>query len=374
MSNRMPKSFNSLPRQQSAAGISNRKGLRIQIGTGTGRPAAVVCPRHGKTAVIQCRHRRLCLTTIGIGIDRELFTQRLTANIKTLTKDTPCRAVVLVLRLPGHDHAAVGKRGRRRIGLLVIGRAVDLKLFLHSRAVGTDDNLIRRCARCHDNRIRSAGIKNINQTALDVGHRIAVLNTVARLGRIDRHRIDVTSLNRAGKGNLVRLVRLVLAKSNHRIITVAELDRLRIGYRNIIVTGTQRQRIQAVTKVDGQTILGRIKDQRLIARTTHKLDIACLGTVRIEVLGVHTPCAAAVLITRFPGHHEAAIVQHRHYRILLTVICLRINLELITHRRAAGIIALCRNAVIAAILAIRTPGYNKAVTAETGHRRVKLLA
>ena len=124
----------------------------------------------------------------------------------------------------------------------------------------------------------------------------------------------------------------------------------------------------------GNAFLRRIKDQRLIRRGADQLGFGRLAAVCIEMLAVNTPGTRVILITRFPGHHEAAIVQHRHYRILLTVICLRINLELITHRRAAGVIALRGNAMITAILAIRTPGHDKAVTAETGHRRIKLFA
>jgi hypothetical protein len=59
---------------------------------------------------------------------------------------------------------------------------------------------------------------------------------------------------------------LVIAGDNCHVIAVAKIDSLNIGYRDVVVAGSKRQRINTVAKVDSQAILSRIEDQRLISR------------------------------------------------------------------------------------------------------------
>ena len=60
-------------------------------------------------------------------------------------------------------------------------------------------------------------------------------------------------------------MRQVVTGNDRQIIAVTEIDRLRVGHRDAVVAGAKRQRIDAVTEIDGKAVLGRIKDQCLVA-------------------------------------------------------------------------------------------------------------
>ena len=169
-------------------------------------------------------------------------------------------------------------------------------------------------------------------------------------------------------------MRQVVAGNDRHIIAVTEVDRLRIGHRNAVVAGAKRQRIDAVTEIDGKTVLSRIKDQRLVTRTANQLGITGLRAVGIEVLREDAPVAGAVviLILRFPSDNKAAVGKRCHHRILLRLIRLRAHLELIANRDTAGVIALGEDPIFVTVLIVACPGDNKTVAAQAGHRRVIL--
>ena len=169
-------------------------------------------------------------------------------------------------------------------------------------------------------------------------------------------------------------MRQVVAGNDRHIIAVTEIKRLRVGHRNTVIAGAKRQRIDAVTEIDGKAVLGRIKDQCLVARTANQLGIAGPRAVGIEVLREDAPVAGTVivLILRFPSDNKAAIGKRCHHRILLRLIRLRTNLELIANRDTAGIIALGEDPIFVTVLIVACPGDNKTVAAQAGHRRVIL--
>ena len=49
-----------------------------------------------------------------------------------------------------------------------------------------------------------------------------------------------------------RLVRQVVTSNDRQIIAVTEVDRLRVGHRDAVVASAKRQRIDAVTEIDGE--------------------------------------------------------------------------------------------------------------------------
>ena len=169
---------------------------------------------------------------------------------------------------------------------------------------------------------------------------------------------------------------LVVTGDNHRVIAVAEVDRLRIGDRDIIVARSKRQRIDAIAKIDRQTVLGRIEDQRLVAGTADQLDIAGPRTVRIEVLRVDAPTAGTVviLICRLPTNDEAAVGKRGYRGILLAPIRGRVDQELFAGRCAVGVVKLTDNTIVIAIHILRLPGDNKTVAAQVGNRWPQLFA
>ena len=169
-------------------------------------------------------------------------------------------------------------------------------------------------------------------------------------------------------------MRQVVAGNDRHIIAVTEVDHLRVGHRDAVVAGAKRQRIDAVTEIDGKAVLGRIKDQCLVARTANQLGIAGPRAVGIEVLREDAPVAGTVivLILRFPSDNKAAISKRCHHRVLLRLIRLRAHLELIANRDTAGVIALGEDPILVTVLIVACPGDNKAVTAQAGHRCVIL--
>ena len=352
---------------------ARRRAVRIKPLAAKIIVVAVVPGRH-KAAILKRRHRYTVLRGVGQGIDPELITDGVAAGVITLAIDTFTRTVSATLIGPHHHHAPVIQRRRRRIFLRARCVRIDLELFRDTRLSGPDHDLVGDVT-CHDNnRIGSPGIQRIDQASPNLGNAIAVLDPVAHLRRIDRDRVNITCLDRAGQLNHVRLVRQVVTGDNRHIIAVTEVDRLRIGHRNTVIAGPKRQRIDAITKIDGKTVLGRIKDQCLVTRTTDQLGIAGLRAVGIEVLREDAPVAGTVivLILRFPSDNKAAIGKRRHHRILLRLIRLRTNLELIANRDTAGVIALGEDAILVTVLIATCPGDNKSVTAQAGHRCVIL--
>ena len=103
---------------------------------------------------------------------------------------------------------------------------------------GADHNLVRSLTRRNNHRARGPHIKRFNQAALNIGYGVAVLNPVGRLRCVNRHRVNIAGLNRARQFNYIGLMCLVIASDNCYVIAVAEADRLNIGYRDVVVTGS----------------------------------------------------------------------------------------------------------------------------------------
>ena len=98
---------------------------------------AVVMPADDKAAGGQPCHRGLVLVARGVGVGAEFRALRHAGVVVALGEHTRA-AAVLAVRTPGHHVAAAGKRGHRRL-VLVVGRVgVDLELGADGHALGIE--------------------------------------------------------------------------------------------------------------------------------------------------------------------------------------------------------------------------------------------
>ena len=169
-------------------------------------------------------------------------------------------------------------------------------------------------------------------------------------------------------------MREALTANNRQVVATTEVHFFDIGDRDRICLIAQVDPVDTVTKIDADAALGRIEDQCLVRRTANQLRFRRLAAVGVEVLAVNAKGIAVILIVRFPGDDEAAIVESRHRRILLIMARITINPELGALLGTGGIEHLTINTVARTILVAGLPGGNKATLTQRRHRRIALGA
>jgi hypothetical protein len=127
---------------------------------------------------------------------------------------------------------------------------------------------------------------------------------------------------------------------------------------------------------DDEAATGHAGDGRLVlvaaGAAVDEEGLAHLQAAGVVALAEQAGAAvAAALVT--PHDHEAAAVEAGHHRLGLVVGCVVVDLELVAHRDALGVVALAVDAVAPAVLGLGRPHGDVAAVAQAGHGGLALV-
>ena len=106
--------------------------------------------------------------------------------------------------------------------------------------------------------------------------------------------------------------------------------------------------------------------------------VTVVRTFRIKALSVDAVIRISrVLVTRFPGDDESAVIKRRYRRILLLAVSPGVDLELVALGRSIFTIALAKDTIVtisgSGILVVALPGDDKVTVLQRRYRRLTLV-
>ncbi len=302
-------------------------------------------PRDHVAAVGEAGDRRRLLAVGCRRVDAELVADRIAAGVVALREHAGRAAAILVVRGPRHHEAAIGERSDAGFVLVVRSVGVDLELDAERAAV-------RREALTEDPGVAAVAIRvairapgNDEAAVGEHGDGGFVLGVVFETG--------------AGVGARLGAERLAVGvEALEEDVTVAPVL-VRIGPPSHHKTATEAG--------DDGLILGATGIR------IHQEGLAHLQPVGVVTLAEHAVAAAVGPTAVGPHHDEAAAAQARDRRLDLVVRRVVVHLELVAHRHALRVVALAKDAVAPAVLALRGPHRDVAAVGQPRHRRLALL-
>ena len=344
------------------AGI--RVALRVDVVAAAAR-VAVRRPRHHEAAAVG-RHARLVLRAVGDRVDAELDALRDAGGVVALGVDAGATAVAGTVR-PDHHVTAARERGHLRVVLIVGRRGVDAVLGAERHADAAEALCVHARAAAvlvvgapHDD-VRTVGQRGYGRLVLVARgegvdprlreHGIRRQGTVEGLGRrhLPGHRAHAARTGLHGRCEGDR--RPAAGNGGHAVGVRA----LQQDLDSAVERGDRLPGGGVRARCDGGLHLAA----RRLGRRVERAHVGC---------GRTGPVAAVE-----PAHHEAAVRQRRHFRLVLHAVQRLVDLELVPRRRVVGTEALRPHARALARRAVGQPRHHEAAVGERGDRRLLLL-
>ena len=142
----------------------------------------------------------------------------------------------------------------------------------------------------------------------------------------------------------------------------------------MIITGTKRQAVRTLAKINRALIHRLAEGHRLIGNAAGKADRRQRQAVGIITLAEDARITAVLSAIRRPGDNKAAVIKCRDRRIILRRVGVAVGHKLVANRRARAIKHLATNirtgtAIMAAVV---TPSDDKTAVIKGRHRRLIL--